>query len=258
MSLKYLFFPVVLFLAAVAFWLFIWPAIMSLQTVNNEYKVSQKNLINVQEKRTALETLNSQLKSGDKNGALVAEYLPTQKSEEKIIGQVNSLASAAGIFLDNIEITKSQEQSASITNLAPVPVGIVGAEPLAVVPVVANTQAVVTVSGDYNKLKAFFDGIQHMPLFNSVKSLEITSLEKTLTDPNATAVKTPEFIISAKLTLDFGHLNRVQIDNNNLKSFQPEIDSKTLQNLGAYIATKDVPAINTSDITTGVSNPFLP
>ena len=66
------------------------------------------------------------------------------------------------------------------------------------------------------------------------------------------------WFISAKLTLDFGHLNRVQIDNNNLKSFQPEIDSKTLQNLGAYIATKDVPAINTSDITTGVSNPFLP
>ena len=128
---------------------------------------------------------------------------------------------------------------------------------MAVAPVVTNTQAVVTVSGDYDKLKAFFDGIQHMPLFSSIKTLEITSLEKIITDPNITATKKPEFVISAKLALDFGYLNRVQIDSNNLKDFQPTIDSKTLQSLGEYTA-KPMPVISTGDIVVGVNNPFMP
>jgi len=260
MSLKYLFFPTVLILAVFTFWLFLWPAIMSLQTLNADYKFNQQKLISIQKKGETLEKLNLQLRSGDKNVTLVVDYLPSQKSEEKIIGQINYLAGDAQVFLDNIEMTsKGQEQSSLVANPAPVP-GTIGVEPLALVPTVTNTQAIVTVTGEYEKLKAFFDGVQHMPLFNLVKSLDITSVEKASMDP---MVKSSEFLITAKLTIDFGQLKLVKIDSNGLKNFEPIVDEKTLQVLSEY-TTKTAAGIKASDpaatvtATAGSKNPFLP
>jgi Tfp pilus assembly protein PilO len=254
MSLKYLFFPIILIVAAVTFWLFVWPAIMSLQTITAEYKVSQQELLAVQERKTALETLNAQLKSGDKNGALAASYLPVQKAEEKIIGQINYLASNSEIFLNNLEIIKAPESTTVAASPAPINMGVAGIEPMAVAPVVSNIQTVVSVEGDYDKLKAFFNGVQRMPLFNSIKTLDIVSTEKIQTDP---AVKKVEYVITAKLAIDFGYLGRLQADNNNLKNIEPIIDSKTLDGLDAY-TTKTIPEINTNNMVVGSSNPFLP
>ncbi len=254
MNLKYLFFPVVLFLAAIAFWLFIWPAAMSLQTVNAAYKVSQQNLLNMEEKKATLEKLTLQIKSGEKNGALAISYLPAQKVEEKIIGQINYIAGESKIFLNNLQLTKIAESTPIVANLTPVNVGIAGGEPAAIAPVVANTQATVTVAGDYDNLKVFFDGIQRMPLFNSVKSLEITSAEKKSTDP---AVKKVEYVIAAKLVIDFGYLSQVNVDNSSLKIFEPTIDTKVLDSLAEY-TTKTIPNIETGDSVVGVANPFLP
>jgi hypothetical protein len=254
MSLKYLFFPIILIVAAVTFWLFVWPAIMSLQTINAEYKVSQQELLAVQERKTALETLSAQIKSGEKNGALAISYLPAQKAEEKIIGQINYIAGESKIFLNNLQLTKIAESTPIVANLTPVNVGIAGAEPVAIAPVVANTQATVTVAGDYDNLKVFFDGIRRMPLFNSIKSLEIISAEKNSTDP---AVKKVEYVIAAKLVIDFGYLSQVKVDNNSLKIFEPTIDTKVLDSLVEY-TTKTIPNIETGDSVVGVVNPFLP
>jgi hypothetical protein len=261
MSLKYLFFPIILVLAVVIFWAYLWPEVISFQAVNKEYKTSQQALQNVQDKKTALESLNSQLKSDEKSSLLISNYLPSDRAEEKIIGEVNYLAANAGVFLDDIEIAKQEEKSNSVTiDSASLQATSNGQFDLKKqnANTLQSTQATITFNGDYDKLKIFFNGLQHMPLLNSIKTLDITTTEKAVVAaPGATTTEKPVTKITAKLVVDFGYLKQAKINGEQLADFKAEIDNKTVQALKEY-TSEIVPKISTSGINIGSSNPFLP
>ncbi|NTV40944.1 MAG: hypothetical protein HGA61_01585 [Candidatus Moranbacteria bacterium] len=214
----------------------------------------------IQDKKVALESLNLQLKGEGNVGETVISFLTKDKVEEKIIGELNYLASNSGVFLNNFKIINQSKMidrgGLTVGSLT----GIVnenGSELSANQPLnsLQTTQAVVTISGDYEKLKIFFGGVQHMPLFNSIKTLNITSVEKTGTGELASAegaVRT----ITAEIVVDFSHLEPVKASNSELVDFKPEIDEKTVQALENYVS-RSVSEIKIDDIAVGSGNPFV-
>ncbi len=249
MRLKYLFFPVILIIAVAVFFGYINPLIDTFKSANNDYNASQQQLLVIQTKKNALESLGSTIADGKGDSALVYEYLPKDKVEEKIIGEVNYAAANSDVFLNNIGIVDAPVVATVGLDQTP------KAKP---VEVIRNIQATIMVEGDYDKLKTFINGIQHIQLYNSIKSLNIATIEKATnnTDPSVVAVSSAT-TIAVKLIVDFGYLKQNKIDDKKLTSFKPDIDNQTIQNLKAYIQGS-VPKINTAGLNIGSNNPFLP
>ena len=260
MSLKYLFFPIVLVVSTVVFWAYVWPEFVSLRANNVSYRFDQGVLREAYDKKAALETLNSQIRESDSGSTLVLNYVPKDRAEEKIIGQINYLASNSGVFLNNIEVLKKNEQSSSTLKAANSTANVASNLKAGNSNVLQSTQITIKVGGDYDKLKLFFSGIQHMPLLNSIKSLNIVSKDKAKDKNNSSTPAVDEKVqtsIEAELVVDFGYLKQARTDESKLASFKAEIDDKTIQDLKEYTSGV-IPKINTSDIATGRSNPFLP
>lgn len=266
MRLKYLFFPIVMVMAVAVFWGYIWPEIVSFRAVDDEYKASKQALEAVQAKRATLEQLSLQIKSKDQDRSLVLSYLPMNKVEERIIGQVNYLAASSNVFLDNVKIVSKDATLSSneqVTQVGLLP-GVANngstaansVDPNAksqVVDAIQNTQATISISGDYANLKKFFGAIQHMPLFNSVESLRIATIEEPKTDANLPA----KTIITAEMVVDFGYLKQVRADGKKLAELNVQIDNGTLEQLNKYISAS-IPEIGVDGVNIGSNNPFLP
>ncbi len=247
MRLKYFFLPVILILAAIVFWAYIRPEISSLQAARDDYNLNQQILQNVESKKSALETLSSKIQTDD-GSALVLNYLPSNKMEEKIIGDVNYIASNSGVFLNNLEIVSSPSPAPGV--IVPVsPADVKTSDAL------QNIQLTITAEGDYNKLKTFFDAVQRMSLLNTVKSLSISTVEKnSSSDPAATQ---SAVTIVSKLVVDFGYLKQVKADDKKLANFNSSIDNATIQKLKDY-TSNSTPKVSMEGIVSGSSNPFLP
>ena len=266
MKLKYLFFPITLILAVVVFWAYITPEIDSFQVANIDYNSKQQLLKSTQEKKTLLESLSSKIQGASEDTALVYDYLPKNKQEEKIIGQLNYLATDSGIFLDNLELapvlvpvnTEIIAPNPVGTNL--VSTGVVSANPASSGPTnidaTQNIQAIITVEGEYDKLRAFFNKVERVPLFNSIKSLKVYTTDGVASANPAAAGQTTATKISAKLVVNFAYLGQIKADDKKIAVFNPEIDNATIQKLKEYI-NGNVPKINVNDITAGSDNPFL-
>ncbi len=251
MRLKYIFFPVILILATAVFFGYVKPEIDSLRTMNEDYSSNLQVLQGVQSKKSAIDSLNTKISADVDGSALIYGYVPKEKVEEEIIGKVNYLAANSGVFLDNIEISSAAASNALIT-------GPVASD------AIQSTQATVVVEGDYDKLKIFFHDVQHVSLFNSIVSLNITSVEKNASTADAsvgqgatvTTGQTSSTIV-AKLVINFGYLKLIKADDKRLSNFKPEIDSAVIQSLKGYVSGTS-PKVSTTGVVMGSSNPFLP
>lgn len=276
MRLRYLFFPTVLILAGFVFWGYVWPEIGSFKVANSEYATSQQSLQALRDKKSAMDVLSSKLNNDEQGNDLILSYLPKNKMEERIVNMVDYMASNSGVFLDNIGISANgAKESKEDFGLAPVSSflskatkenssGVAGAgEDSAATQdpqKVQNVEVTISVTGDYEKMRMFFKNIQHMPIYNSIKSLQITSAsvkdQKNDAVP-AQAAASSSTGISANLIVNFGFLDQVRADNQKLAGFKAEIDEKTIQDLRAYVL-QNIPEVGDSGVTTkGVNNPFL-
>ena len=223
------------------------PEFGRVKDLNAEYATNQQALAAVKDKKIALEKLSSQIKSNEDSG-VVYDYLPADKVEERIIGGINYLTTDAAVSLANISV-KAAVDAQSSSNASATPTDptteLTG---LTAPSSVQTTQATVTVKGDYEKIKNFINGVQHMPLMNSIKSLNITAVEGTETEPAS---------LTAVLVIDFSYLKSIKADNAKLANFKPEIDNTSVESLKSYIS-KSVPKINAAEVGSGRTNPFLP
>ncbi len=244
MRLKYLFFPITLVLAMFIFVIYMIPAFGVLKKVNASYKLSEQALQGVRSKKVALEALSSQLKEEEENNVMVLNYLPINKTEERIIGGANYLAVDAGVALVNVSLKTNLNNVKQETEIE-----LSGSTPKE--ETIKTTEATIEVVGDYDKLKIFFNGIQHMSLLNSIKSLSVTSKE----DPEQNSANS----LSAKLVVDFGYLSLIKADNQKLANFQGEsaVSLEAVKKLKEY-TSKVVPEIKAGELTSSRTNPFRP
>lgn len=254
MSLKNILFPSLLIFAGVLCWTFLWPQYEIFRANKVTYQQDHEALQLIQTKRSAVEKLNLQVTQNETNNSAVLGYLADQKMEEKIIKQVNYAAASAGVFLDDIGVAASdgsQLNANGLTNLAnpmlPAQNAIQVAEDVQSIPVNIGVQ------GDYGKLKIFFNSIQHLPIFNSLKALNIVVVEKAA----SSEVNSPKiYTLAAKLTVNFGYLKKVKAGPQKMANFSPTIDEETIGVLKAYIS-QDIPALVLDPAMVGVENPFL-
>ena len=240
-----MFFPITLVLAVAVFFGYINPEITIFKTANKDYAASLQSLESVKNKKAALELLSTRFKSNEETGNLILNYIPKNKVEEKIIEEVNYIAASSGVLLSNLEITDNFTPVVADVTLQSGPVNVV-----------KSTNAAITVDGDYDKLKIFFDAMQHVPLLNSVESLNISSKEKSAAAGQDAQPQSATTIV-ARLVINFGYLEQIRADDKKLADFNPEIDNATIQKLKDYTAGH-VSKIDMSSVSVGSNNPFLP
>lgn len=257
MRLKNLFFPIILVVSVAIFIGYIWPEIGNFKEAKEKKLVSATALQSIKDKRTAIETLSVQINKSSETESAVKNYLPENKVEERIINGVNFLTSDAGVSLVSISLSKSAVAAAQPAPVAPSNVpsggGIMGMNPHAEkVETLENMQASIKISGDYEKIRIFIDQIEHMSIFNSIKSLSITPQgQKTENGENAGSSS-----LAADLVVDFGYLKKSKLSDNMIVSFKPELDNETISAMKTYISQK-TPVLDV-DANKGKINPFLP
>ncbi|MDD5397326.1 MAG: hypothetical protein PHW24_04735, partial [Candidatus Moranbacteria bacterium] len=168
MRLKTFFFPIVLVMAIAIFFGFIWPQIGTIKQIKADMAAKNVELGAIQEKQAAIETLGNQLTDSSNREVSVKNYLPENKVEERIIASINYLAGDANVSLADVSM-------GGVSTVVAPPVVVDPNVPVSTpASLVKTTSAKISLVGNYEKIRIFLDGLAHMPIFNTVKSLDIT------------------------------------------------------------------------------------
>lgn len=264
MRLKFLFFPIILIISLAIFIGYIWPEITSILEINDYNVEKSAELQSIKEKQAAIELINKKISENVEEENAVKGYLPENKIEERIISGINYLAGGANVPLLNISLIDSKE-TANLMNsgTSSSPGAPVATNPLVIDPItgkitsddnknlIQNTSVKIAIAGDYEKIKIFLDSLQRMPIFNTVKSVNITKEKNAGTDPAVDV----SLSLSADIIVDFGYLSVAKVNSQQLENFKPELDNDTILALNKYISQKSQSTV-ISDDRKGKLNPF--
>ena len=256
MRLKFLFFPIILVISLSIFIGYIWPEISNVKSVNAEKIANTQSLQDIKDKQSAIELIGTQIANDNDSKTMVYNYLPNKKVEERIIGGVNYLAVDSGVSLVNISLrnldvpnpANTAQQNAALAN-----------KPADNADVLQFSEATISISGDYEKIKLFINQLQKIALFNNIKSLVISNKEKSssnTTDANSSSSST----LFADMVVNFGYLSSSELNNNKITNLKPELDSDTIGVLKQYISqkTESMASMISNVGNKGKANPFLP
>jgi hypothetical protein len=251
MRLKFLFFPIVLVVSVALFFGFIWPEFSNISTIKSEKIAKTAELKAVKDKQTAIEAIGQKIAGDADSEAIVKNYLPQAKPEERIVNGLNYLAGDANVSLVNMTLQGSDDAAKPA-------IGQAGAliDPTTGLPIADNTNSVKTISasvslsGEYDKIRMFLDNVQRMPMFNVIKSVDIQKKADEAGTENAST------LLSANVDIDFGYMNASKISNQLGDKFENKLDDETIASLQKYISQKSQMVAGSVD-ENGKSNPFL-
>jgi hypothetical protein len=255
MRLKYLFFPIILVICLALTWGYILPEYNEYKTVQTDLEDNLKKLNDANIRKNALEAIGSQIESDSQTETLINNYLPTTKTEEKIISNINFIASDAGVLLANLNIAPaSDDPSGSLAaSVAAAPVSATPA-PGANAQLVQTSQATITANGEYSKLLIFFDKLEKMPIYNNIKSLKIAKPTKSSeTDLNENPAN-----LNAVIVVDFGYLKTVEPDAAKIAKLNQKLDTESIETIRSYVSSSRSVGENAQQSASGKTNPFLP
>ena len=268
MRLKFLFFPIILVISVTIFISYIWPEIGSVKKINEDKIAKNGELQAIKEKQSAIELIGKKISDNADGEDILSNYLPQNKIEERIISGVNYLAGDANVSLVNISLSSAKDAAALTSAAAPDPstsLAPVGAAVAAVLPVdpitgqpipsstspVQTTSAKISLIGDYAKIRIFLDSLQRMPIFNTIKSVDITKQKSDNKDAG-----TSDSALSVDINVDFGYMDVAKVDSQRIENFNAGLDSQTIDSLKKYISQKSQSIGSDSDAK-GKANPFL-
>lgn len=262
MRLKFLFFPIMLIISLSIGIGYIWPEVSEISQMNKNKIDGQEKLLAVQDKQAAIEKLGTQLTNDAGSENLIKSYLPVSKYEEKIISGINFLATDSGVSLVNLSIKDGTDtvevSTAAVSNLAVTMTGNISeniSNPTNVQNLntdngkLKNSEATLVVTGDYDKIKIFIDQLQKMPVYNVIKSLNIVSNEDLKQEETQS--------LTANITVNFGYMSPIKIDNSKMNDFAATIDSSAISVLKQYVSQKS-PSVESGGDQNGKINPFQP
>lgn len=278
MRLKTLFFPIMLIISVSIFIGYIWPEIFKLKEANELRLAKTEEFQGINVKKAAIDSIGNQISNSDSQ-KIVEEYLPGSRVEERIVNGVNYLATDAGVSLVNIsltnEVASTSDGNNSTSGLAAIlnPIGTANATlesaPAPAMATAAQTTTEtasskglktiatnISISGDYGKIKIFFDNLQRMSILNTVKSVVITkqSEEKSSGVENQEASSGDTLLATA--VVDFGYMFTEKLNNQKVDSFKQYIDNETIDVLKGFVSQKGQ-LVDVSSDAKGKSNPFI-
>ncbi|MDD5397402.1 MAG: hypothetical protein PHW24_05120, partial [Candidatus Moranbacteria bacterium] len=201
----------------------------------------------IQEKQAAIETLGNQLTDSSNREVSVKNYLPENKVEERIIASINYLAGDANVSLADVSM-------GGVSTVVAPPVVVDPNVPASTpASLVKTTSAKISLVGNYEKIRIFLDGLAHMPIFNTVKSLDITKQIPEKKD----GVAVDDGTLTAIIVVDFGYEDAAKLAAGSVTNFNPKLDDETINTLQQYISTKSQLSNDNGGSAKGKSNPFM-
>ncbi len=194
------------------------------------------------------------------NGA-VFSYIPSNKEEEKIIENLNSLSKDSTLSVLNISVSEAKEEAVAAVVEA-VTAGL-SANPIPGLAPDAPVQAPITpkaesrklevklsVIGDYGNIKILIDKIQKLKRFNALSTLEI----KTFSKEDQSISES----LQANITLEFNYLKELKrlVDGDiNNPVFATGVFNK--QVVGKIKSSRSINVNNVSPGQKSGNNPFI-
>lgn len=268
MRLKVFFTPLVFLVIVVLSIWYIWPTIQEIQIKKKEVESSKNNLKSTLEKKQNVETLKGILDKNKEKEDFILSYLPSSRSEERIVDGLNYLATESGLNLSAISIEEEkvvvQSEQPANSAMAANPTVINNSssgsasvsQPLVVErprPVARNVNVNATVSGKYENLKIFFDQVYKMNMFNRVNSLSV--LKGKADNAEGEQVNSDVLIINVELIFKYLPLIHEETGSPSSIFSSSSIDFSPYTKLNELM-TKIIPALDEGQ--KGKSNPFLP
>jgi hypothetical protein len=179
------------------------------QKLNEQIRLSD----NLDNQISNIGKLAAYLKANTDQNAVVFDYIPKNKEEEKLIENLSLLAKDSGLSVLNISVfeMKSEEPTPSpvLPPVAPAEVATPeAASPVVPAQVLATTKIApkkvrvdFSVFGDYGGIKVLVEKIQKANRFNKFSTLEIKTL---LTEEQLVSES-----LSAKMVLEFNYLKEL-------------------------------------------------
>ena len=236
MRLKILFFPLMMIICLFIFFSYIRPEIDNFTRVNKDKTDMQEKIQNIKNKKAAAERLSQKIRVTNDYKDVVYNYLPVRKVEEQIIAGINSLASSSQVYLADISMKDAAPKKTEIVISDPsLSAGAGEAQNKEML----FSEVTIKIIGDYEKMQIFFDQLQKMALMNNIKSLKIYKEEnfnKSASSPNTNEANSDNKITSllAEIVMDFGYLEKVKINENELEQFQDTLDESIVKALTGY------------------------
>ncbi|NTW27201.1 MAG: hypothetical protein HGA36_02665 [Candidatus Moranbacteria bacterium] len=250
MRLKFLFFPIVLVIALAIFFGFIWPEFGNLAEIRTIKAAKMAELKAINDKQAAIAMIGKKISDNMAGEAIVNEYLPKVKVEEKIINGINYLATDANISLVNMTVGGAAKDVNAVANQI-----VAAVDPATGLPVIDKAEKIkyttvsISLVGEYDKIRLFLDNLQKMPMLNTIQNLNIHKQENKPTEDAQ-----PSSLLAMTANVDFGYLGVSKIDNQLGKKFEDKLDDQTIESLASYISQKSQLIEGGSK---GKANPFL-
>lgn len=273
MRLKSLFFPIMMVLSLAIFIGYVWPQIDVVRKINEEILTKRAEMQAVNDKKLAIESVGKKISDNAAGENVVLSYLPQNKTEEQIIGGVNYLAGDANVSLVDItlnSVDSSSKNNNTITTSLLTGLDSVKAQTNSSTPndgLMQSTSVKIALFGDYAKIRIFLDSLQRMPVFNTIKSINIekqVAKEKiTETGEVVAATESTNAGLLVNIDVDFGYLNTAKADNKQVELFKNGIDNEVVSVLQSYISQKSQLVDDSANVDGGSSsskgkkNPFL-
>lgn len=266
MKIKFIIAPaLIVFIIIMLIW-YIYPAYTNgVDGVAQKFQklTRQKELNDKLDKNTNnMKSLIADMETNSSQDAIIFNYIPEDREEEKIIENLNSLAQDSSLSV--IKISLSEKKDATLLP-GSVSADQLSADPL-VVPTTPNASAVpinpvtpkakpnkleveLIVVGDYGNIKNLLGKIQKLKRFNQLSLLEIEELAIESGEGNGS--------LQANITLEFDYLGRLKkmasgdVDN--------EVFSRGTFNRAVAEKIKDNLSIELNNVSLdqrGKSNPF--
>lgn len=282
MRLKFLFFPIILVISLSIFIGYIWPEIKNLQGANEEKMNNEALLGDISAKKAAIQNVGTQISNDGDGEAVIKNYLSDKRMEEKILTNVNFLATDSGISLVDISIENGEEPLQETDELDQDLVNSIS--PIAAIANNINSQnnaesnaslkknsklqyvsAQISANGEYEKIRLFLNQLQRISILNSVESVTISSLnvekkndsvEDSVEVVSAEVASQVATTLNVKAVVNFGWMSLISVDQQKAAVFKPGFDKETISIVKNYISQK-TPAVDTFGDVNGKKNPFL-
>jgi hypothetical protein len=257
MRLKTFIFPVMVVISIIIIALYIWPDISKIMDSKKVAISKSKELEEINAKKDAIDSIGDKISSNESD-KIVREYLPESKMEERVVSSINFLADSAGVSLVDIFIENPEaialSSSAITVSQSEGERGGVSANNNQNVNSLKNAVSVkISLGGEYEKIKLFLDGLQHMPLLNVITSLDISKQKEEKVD--GVVVSSRNLLAVVAVNFSYMPVKNVNIaDAQNIKS--TDVDNGNIEILKKYI-TKNSQSLDMSGTDKGKENPFI-
>ncbi len=252
MKLKILITPIIIILTIVLLIWFVHPQYSNgVNGVKDEYtqlKQYQEKILSIDNMQKKANEISAQIDLVSLKKAILYRFIPEKIGEEKLIDNLNMLASVYHLGVFDIVV-----KPLKVNNLVQI-----NSRKQTLFPISRKVEVHMKLSGSYSSIKQFFNDLRQLDRYNDVATLKLSKEVNVKSAANAQPDKSTNRVILAEMAIDFDVLKKLQLSDNSFsKTVLPsgKIGTQVISDISQSIKTFPW-KLKVSD--KGKTNPFLP